>query len=134
MNAVRRLILSHRRLAAAVMLAALCMRLLVLTGFMPTMADGTITVSICSGSGARTMAIALPGLADHDPGTTDHPASQMPCAFAGLGLASLAAVDPVVLAVAIAFVMARAPAGLVRVPSPRPEYLRPPLRGPPAAI
>jgi hypothetical protein len=61
--------------------------------------------------------------------------NDMPCGFAGHAPASLASADPVLLAIAIAFIIATA----FRMPASRPVvrrfgYLRPPLRGPPAIL
>jgi len=72
----------------------------------------------------------MPGMANHS-GKSDHQEREMPCAFSGLTAPSLAAVDPVLLAIAIAFIV-----GLVRhvrtaVSIAAQPYLRPPLRGPP---
>ncbi|MFD2780429.1 hypothetical protein ACFS32_04010 [Novosphingobium pokkalii] len=73
-----------------------------------------------------TAKIVLPGKPDHG----EHVKGE--CPFTALSSASLGAVDPVVLALALAFVMALA---LRAAPCPRlgqTAHLRPPLRGPPA--
>lgn len=134
-TAFRRLIHAHRALAALLLLAALSLKLLVPAGFMPVAgSDGTITVLICSGAqaGPMTMEMPVPGLpAGHgDPQTPAK--AEMPCTFAGLAMPMLSGADPLLLAVAIAFVLALAVRAVLPVP-PRPAvYLRPPLRGPPA--
>lgn len=117
---------------------ALVMKILVPAGFMPVVSGGRVTIEICGGTApAQTvmapmmaMAMAMPGMAHHS-GKSDHQEREMPCAFSGLTAPSLAAVDPVLLAIAIAFIV-----GLVRhvrtaVPITAHAYLRPPLRGPP---
>ena len=117
---------------------ALVMKILVPAGFMPVVSGGHVTIEICGGiAPAQTvmapmmaMAITMPGMAHHS-GKSDHQEREMPCAFSGLSAPSLAAVDPVLLAIAIAFIV-----GLVRhvrtaVPIAAQAYLRPPLRGPP---
>ncbi len=117
---------------------ALVMKILVPAGFMPVVSGGRVTIKICGGiapaqkvmSPMTAMAITTPGMAHH-PGKSDHQEREMPCAFSGLSAPSLAATDPVLLAIAIAFIV-----GLVRhvrtaVSIAAQPYLRPPLRGPP---
>ena len=115
---------------------ALVMKILVPAGFMPVVSGGHVTIEICGGIApaqtvmAPIMAITMTGMAHHS-GKSDHQEREMPCAFSGLSAPSLAAVDPVLLAIAIAFIV-----GLVRhvrtaVPIAAQPYLRPPLRGPP---
>ena len=114
--------------------AALALKLLVPTGFMPIAgADGTITVQICSGlaMAPKTMTIAVSGMPG---GQGEHrsPASaDTPCAFAGLMMPMVAGADPLLLAVAIAFVMAIVASLAPRAWFASPARLRPPLRGPP---
>lgn len=114
---------------------ALLTKVLVPVGFMPTaIKDGTITVRVCAGQMLEpaTMEIAIPGLPPkHDNGSQK---TDMPCAFAGLAMAMLGGIDPTLLALALAFVLALA---LRPTPPPRlsqPTYLRPPLRGPPFTL
>ncbi len=113
---------------------ALVMKVLVPAGFMPVVSAGRLTIEICAGTAPAPMTMAttmsMPGMAHHS-GKSDHQEREMPCAFSGLTAPSLAAVDPVLLAIAIAFIV-----GLVRhvrtaVPIAAQAYLRPPLRGPP---
>ncbi|WP_353464507.1 DUF2946 family protein [Sphingomonas faeni] len=134
MAALRRLLMDHRQLAAWVVACALVMKILVPAGFMPVVSGGGVTIEICGGKApAQTVVapmMAMPGMAHHS-GKSDHQEREMPCAFSGLTAPSLAAVDPVLLAIAIAFIV-----GLVRhvriaVPIAAQAYLRPPLRGPP---
>lgn len=123
-NGARHLILKHRRWAAALIALALFAKLLVPAGFMLNNTAGSITVELCSGFGVKTIEMAIPG----------HPKpvkADSPCTFAGLGAPMLGGVDPILLALAIAFIMA---IGFLAVPAMRPRatvWLRPPLRGPP---
>lgn len=139
MTSLRLLVMQNRRLAVWLVLVALCVKMLVPAGFMPTVgANGTMTVSICTGTGPQTVVITMPGMGAHDvagggDGMSDHAKAQMPCAFSGLGLATLAAVDPVMLAIAIAFVLATGFAAVPLLPHAAPAHLWPPLRGPPVA-
>jgi hypothetical protein len=53
------------------------------------------------------MVITIPGLEQGKPDGGDHPGkAEQPCAFAGLSAPSLAATDPILLAVAILFALA----------------------------
>lgn len=106
------------------------MKLLVPAGFMPVASAGGITIEICNGSTPAQMTIIIPGMA-HRQGQPEQAGKEMPCAFAGLSAPSLAAADPLLLAIAIAFVIAVALRVTVPEPASTPAYLRPPLRGPP---
>lgn len=118
---------------------ALLMKILIPAGFMPVVSNGVVGIAICSGSMpveptmSMPMSAAMPGMAHH-PDKPDHQGRELPCAFAGLSAQSLAAVDPLVLAAVIAFVVALG----VRATTARrlvaASHLRPPLRGPPALI
>jgi hypothetical protein len=117
--------------------AALLLKLLVPTGYMIESSHGRLTITVCSGSVPATAATEMPGMdrsmPDHgkDHGKNDHGKAEMPCAFSGLSAAALGAIDPIQLAILIAFVTA---GGLFVVVSPVPSnatWLRPPLRGPP---
>jgi hypothetical protein len=129
---LRHFLLRHRALAAWVLSLALLMKVLVPAGYMIGNSAGTITVELCSGYGPMKMTMAIPGMDQHqDKG--DHQGKEMPCAFSGLATPSLAAVDPLLLALVIAFIVATvfriATFGTVSAPG----RLRPPLRGPPTA-
>ena len=133
---LRRLILSNRVLASAMLGLALLMKLALPAGLMTTMSQGTIVVSLCSGTGPMKIAMAIPGLEHGKPDDQGHKGqAEQPCAFAGLSAPSLAAADPVLLAIAILFLMALGMRPLATILAAiAPPYLRPPLRGPPAAI
>ena len=147
MTALRRL-LAHRSLALLVCLAALAMKLLVPSGYMIASDHGRLAITLCPGvsSQAMPMAIATPmamsmhaDMADHampqDHGSSkEHGKAEMPCAFSSLSAQALGAVDPILLVVAIAFVMALGLRPMRLLSSPLRRYLRPPLRGPPALI
>lgn len=108
------------------------MKGLVPAGTMASVSAGSITVAMCSGSGPQQMTMAIPGM-DHDrPQKGDRGKAEMSCAFSVLTAASLGAADPLVMVLALAFVMAM----VFRAAAPgaitTPAFLRPPLRGPPA--
>jgi hypothetical protein len=132
---LRRLVLSNRPLAIAILALALLMKLAMPGGFMPTVSNGQIVVILCSGTGASTIVMTIPGPGDKPDGGEHSGKAEQPCAFAGLSMPSLAAVDPILLAAAILFVLALGVRPLLLLPAPTASpYLRPPLRGPPAHI
>lgn len=134
MQPLCRLLARHRLVACAILSLALAMKLAIPVGFMPMVTDGTIVMRLCSGTAPMTMAVAIPGLEQDKPdGEAPQDKQAQPCAFSGLSAPTLAATDPILLALAILFVLV---AGLrpLAVPVPRaPLHLRPPLRGPPTA-
>lgn len=132
---LRRHLKKHRWLAALLVIFALSLKMVVPTGFMLDTSGGTISVVMCSGTGPmKMMSMAEPGMAkpDMNKSQKDGHKSEQPCAFSGLSAPSLAAADPILLALAISFIIAtvfrRAHQQLIGAPS----FLRPPLRGPPA--
>jgi len=104
-------------------------------GFMPMQSGGTIVLGFCSGYGPKSMAMpmAIPMKEDRSSPDEHQPKTEMPCAFSGLAMPGLAAVDPALLALAIAFVLERAIRTATILPRIVRVYLRPPLRGPPRA-
>lgn len=133
MTALRRHFLRHRALAGWIVATALLMKLLVPAGYMPAVSGNSVIIQICSGYGPMTMAMPMPMPGKQDHGQ-DHQQSkaEMPCAFSGLSAPTLAAADPVLLALAILFVMVVGARFVVPLPTASPAHLRPPLRGPPA--
>jgi hypothetical protein len=126
--ALRALLFSHRRLAAAMLALALVMKAMVPTGFMPGTSDGRLTVRICAEPGS-VLQVSLPMKPGerHDGTAT----SDSACPYAVLGHAALGGADPVVLALALAFVLLLgfAPAPALR--TDRWRHRAPPPRGPP---
>jgi hypothetical protein len=133
MLATRRL-LAQRYFAVLFCAAALLLKLLVPTGYMIGSEHGRITIELCSGVAPNATTMAMPGthgeMPDHGK-AKDHDKAEMPCAFAGLSAATLGAIDPVQL---VALVMAIGLSPAVQPATVRRGYLRPPLRGPPAAL
>ena len=128
-----RLYLKRRRIWAMWLIAAaLFMKVVVPAGYMPVVSGGAIAIELCSGFGPERMAMAMPGMGDHH-GKMDHSAKgDMPCGFAGHAPASIAGADPILLVIAIAFIIATSFRMPVSRPIRRIGYLRPYLRGPPA--
>ncbi|MFW2852502.1 DUF2946 family protein [Sphingomonas sp. TX0543] len=132
MHRLRRLVFANRPFACAIIALALLLKIAIPAGFMPTVSNGQIVVSICSGMGPATMVMTVPGL-EHKSDNDGHPGkAEQPCAFAGLSALSLPAADPILLAAAILFVLALGTRPLTLSASSIVSYLRPPLRGPPA--
>lgn len=131
MHRLCRLVLANRPFACAVFALALLMKIVVPSGFMPTISNGQVVVSVCSGMGPTTMVMTIPGLEHKSSGDSHGGKAEQPCAFAGLSAPSLAAANPVLLAAAILFMLGLGMRPLVLPTSTAPPYLRPPLRGPP---
>jgi hypothetical protein len=128
---IRHFFRDHPALAALLLAAALCLKALVPTGYMPAAPDTGLIVALCSGSmpAGSTVTITIPKKGSHqDHGTTtaDHP-----CAFAPLAAGMTGAdLEPLVLA-ALAFVFV---AAIVRQPLALrsiTERVRPPSQAPP---
>jgi hypothetical protein len=132
MTALRHSLRDHRHIAAAIIALALLMRVLLPTGFMPEVSGGQITIALCTGHGPAAMAMAVPGTGDHKPGQPAKP--DMPCPFSSASAQSLAGADPMLLAIAIAFVIALALRPIVLARIADAPHLRPPLRGPPLTV
>nr|WP_244647013.1 DUF2946 family protein [Sphingomonas sp. CFBP 8760] len=108
------------------------MKVFVPAGYMASVSAGSITIELCSGYGPQKMVVAMPGMMHHPGQKGEDGKAEMPCAFSGLSAPSLAGADPLLLAVAIAFVILTVFRIAARPASPgAPFYLRPPLRGPP---
>lgn len=132
MTSLRHHLLRHSWLGLCLVVVALLMRIAVPAGYMPTFSGNSITVEICSGYGPMKMTMDILGRAGHNDKKSDQSKGEMPCAFSALAAPSLAGADPILLALAVAFIIAT----MLRMAPPvrvtLPSYLRPPPRGPPA--
>ena len=133
MTGFRRSILQRRLLAVWLMAAALAMKLLVPAGYMPMVSTGSITLELCSGYEPEKMAMVMPGMAGKHGHEHGQGKMEMPCAFGGLAMPGLAGADPILLIVAISFIMALGFLVTPRPPLGRANHLRPPSQGPPTA-
>lgn len=131
MHALRAFLQKHSSLAALIVVAALALRVLVPGGYMPSIDHGRITVKICTGApdGPGTMVMAIPGL-EHKQQPGDVATGK--CAYADLAQAMTGGADVILLAAALAFALALALQLISTLPVRPAEFLRPPLRGPPA--
>lgn len=94
--------------------------------------NGTIMVSLCSGQGPQMVALDLGnGSADHGGDHQDGKKADHPCAFSGLSMAAAPGADPVLLGLALAYVLALGFRLVVSRQQREPNRLRPPLRAPP---
>lgn len=121
---------AHPGLAAWLLAAALCLKVFVPTGYMPSAHGGTLTVELCSGSapaGSKVLIhIERKGGHQDASATADHP-----CAFSSHSAAALDAQLPVLLAAALLFVFVAAIRYRPLALRPLRAQVRPPLRGPP---
>jgi hypothetical protein len=138
--AFRRVLIGHYRLAAMLVAIALLMKLVVPAGYMVSGEHGRFQVMLCSGVAPRAMTLDVmaqhAGMTHHGPAKQHEQGSkaEMPCAFAGLALHAIGGADPILLAVALAFVAALALCPTLPVAPRARAYVRPPLRGPPACL
>ena len=134
MNQLRAFLMRHCALALLVVMAALCMKIVVPTGFMIGQDSKVLTVQICNDAfGNHSVKQLVIPMKD---GGSESGSKQgkAECPFASLSMASMTGADPVLLALALAFILAL---GFAHTPIPfskRVPYLRPPLRGPPALV
>ncbi|HUD29906.1 MAG TPA: hypothetical protein VMQ93_13620 [Novosphingobium sp.] len=131
MGTIRHFFRDRPALAALLLAAALCLKALVPTGYMPAAPDTGLIVALCSGSmpAGSTMTIAIPKKGSHqDHGTTtaDHPCAFAPLA-AGMTGADLAPLLLAALAFVFVFAILRKPLATIAAPA----RIRPPGRAPP---
>lgn len=134
MTTLRALILRHRAVAFLGVMAALCMKIVVPTGFMIGQNSKVLTVQLCAESlgHAVTAKIAIP--MKGEPSDSTGKQDKAECPFASLSIASITGADPALLALALAFILALGFAPVRASHPKRVSYLRPPLRGPPAFV
>ena len=132
MFALRAYFRHYHRLAMLLFAAAMCMKALVPAGYMVRSDARVLTVQICTDSLSHqaSQQIAI-GQADHPADSTSAKADAS-CPFMVLGHCLLGSIDPLQLALALAFILALGFAPQASASPVRPTHLRPPLRGPPA--
>lgn len=132
MSLMRSYLMRHRVAALLVVMAALCMKIVVPTGFMIGQESKVLTVQLCNdGLGhAETIKIAIP--MKGDPSDSSGKQGKGDCPFSSLSAPSMAGANPALLALAVAFILALGFAPARTAFTKRASYLRPPLRGPPA--
>jgi hypothetical protein len=132
---LRALICDHARLTLVLLALALAVKAVVPAGLMLSAGgDRFLTVTICSestGGTPKQMQIVIPGKQDKGADHSDAGAKATHCAFSGLGQSALGGADPLLLALALAFILLIGLAPLPPLPRRDIPFLRPQLRGPP---
>lgn len=118
-------------LAVWLVALALLMKVAVPAGFMASADGGGLTVQFCTADGVRTVLLTADGQIKNPDAPQPDSTANSPCAFAGHGAALLSGAYPVLLAVAIAFIIATGLRAAKIAPQPLPFFLRPPAIGPP---
>jgi len=130
MNALRAFFLSHHRVAALLIAAALCMKALVPAGYMIDGGARMLTIRVCADSLGH---VVTRQISVQQSGHDNHKAhADSPCAFTALSHATMGGADPIQLALALGFILALGFVAVVPAAPRRISHLRPPLRGPPA--
>ena len=129
MGFLRALVLRHRVMAMVLVGAALCLRMVLPAGTMVSPVAKVLTVRICVDSlGHDGIAqIAVPMKSTQGKTGT----AKGECAFSSLSMAATGGADPLLLALALAFILLLGFAPATAPHVQRPGHLRPPLRGPP---
>ncbi len=133
MRPLRAFLRDHPRLAIWLVVLALCMKVMVPSGFMIGSAGQSLSITICDGQGmaqVKQISLPQPRHARDIPGESGK--SSDACPYAALGMVALSGTPALLLVVALAFILLRGvwPTA-VPLPAPR-SFLRPPLRAPPA--
>jgi hypothetical protein len=133
MGALRLFLRDHRRLAVLLLGFALAMKALMPAGYMVGAQGKVLTISICADAqgGGYSKQIVVPYSGKHSE-EPPHVKDGQACPFSALTMAALGGVDPVLLALALAFVLALGFATAPPLRLVQAFHLRPPLRGPPA--
>lgn len=134
MNRLRAFFMRRRALALLVVMAALCMKIVVPTGFMIGQNSKVLTVQLCTDGLGHAVAAKIVIPMKGDPADSSGKQGKAECPFASLSMASMSGTDPAFLALALAFILALGFAPARTSHSKRVSYLRPPLRGPPALV
>ena len=134
MQSLRVLIRDHRKLAMLIVALALCMKIVVPSGYMiGTSGTEFLTVEIC-GDGAsphKFTQITIPVNGSSQGHQDDRGKGDAPCPYSALSMASTFA-DAPLLAIALAFILTLGFAPVYIRSRGQAARLRPPLRGPPA--
>jgi hypothetical protein len=135
MGIIRSFFLRYRALAFALIAFALALKAIVPAGYMVGSESKVLTIRICEDAKLSVQSqkrdIAIP--MEQSP-LAKHGKSDSTCSFTSLSLDSLGGADPVLLVLALLFIVAAGFAALALPATRRADHLRPPLRGPPALI
>ncbi len=132
MTGLRTLLRDYRRLALVFVALAFCIRALVPAGYMVSSSAGaTLTILVCADSTGAVKSVEVPLSGKHD-GDAGETKADGQCAFSALGKHVLGGADPILLALAFAFILILGLAPTRALPTGPTPFLLPPLRGPPA--
>jgi len=137
MSRLRAIIRDHAGLMLVLLALALVVKAVMPTGYMLSASgERFLTVTICADASGtpKQMQIAIPGKQDPGGDHSDAASKATHCAFSGLGNFALGGADPLLLAVALAFILLIGFAPLPALPARDIPFLRPQLRGPPASV
>lgn len=132
MHQLRAFMRLHRALALCVVMAALCMKIAVPTGFMFERDSAVLTVRICDDAFGNHAVQQLVIPMKDGAGESGDKQGKGECPFASLSMASMTGADASLLALALAFILALGFAPARASLTKHISNLRPPLRGPPA--
>lgn len=132
MIALRALLHSRFHLTLVLVAMALAMRLLVPAGMMPGSGDRVLSVQICADASGlpKSQVLVIPG----KPAQHSDNSAKGTCAFGSLAAPALSGADPVLLAIALAYILAIGLALAAPVLPARFARFQPPTRGPPAFV
>ncbi|HEY6814965.1 MAG TPA: hypothetical protein VI168_05450 [Croceibacterium sp.] len=131
MQRLRASIRDHRHLALLALALAFLVRAALPAGYMVSHdASSVITIAVCSDAsgGHKTTQLVVPA----KPGAPAKGAKDGPCAFSTLAKSALGGADPILLALAFAFILVLGLASTRVLPARPVPHTQPPLRGPPA--
>ncbi len=121
----------HPLLAVWLVALALLVKAVVPSGFMASVSAEGIVVQLCTADGMQTVLLTADGQIKSPDSSQPDRGQDAPCAFTGHGAPLLSGADPVLLAVAIAFIMLLGLQPVKTLRLPQPFFLRPPAIGPP---
>jgi hypothetical protein len=132
MGGLRQILMQRRQLALWLVALALAMKALVPGGFMVREQGTVLTIAICGDvAGAHlSRQIVVPQREAPQDLASQH-AKGAACPYSALDMSGTAATDPILLGLALAFILAIGLAPLVASEPSVHAHLRPPLRGPP---
>lgn len=131
MQRLRASIRDHRHLALLVLALAFLVRAALPAGYMVARdASSVITIAVCSDASGvhKTTQLVIPA----KPGAPVKPAKDGSCAFSAMAKGALGGTDPILLALAFAFILVLGLAPARMLPARPVPHTQPPLRGPPA--
>ena len=131
MHWLRASIRDHRHLALLVLALAFLVRAALPAGYMVARdASSVITIAVCSDATGEHKVTQL--VVPAKPGAPVKPAKDGSCAFSAMAKGTLGGTDPILLALAFAFILVLGLAPARMLPARPVPHTQPPLRGPPA--